>query len=138
MLRWKVHRAVFLNEAVYFDPYYYNCSHWVSVLVSLQESNYIKRKFNIKRICADIPLYFTENCLRIAGGVAAGFGFCECKLAPDVVAPFNEAGVDDVDFEPPMQRGNVCDLLTLRFAGRLFVIINFLPDADFVHIKRKR
>lgn len=60
--------------------------------------------------------YLTENCRRIAGGVAAGFGTV-------FETPFT------VPLAAPIFRGNVWDLLiTPKFPGR-FPAVSFLPEA---------
>lgn len=89
-------------------------------------------------------LKHTENCRRIAGGVAAGLLECrDCPLEPaplePAAAPMTAAGRTPaaevllwlvVALVAPMLRGSVCDLfMTPRLPGRLLPTVNLRPDA---------
>lgn len=66
-----------------------------------------KSSFNLKIL--------TENCLRITGGVVAGFVGNLCGLAPSLVL-----GTRD-----PILLGNVCDLFVKLLFPFLWITISF-------------
>lgn len=63
-------------------------------------------------------VYYTENCLRITGGVVACFEGNRCGRISLVE-----------DTRKPILLGNVCDLFVKLLLLRLFTTISFCPDA---------